>query len=204
MWRSNTAGRKANTTDCRHLQPIWFTVKWPRSSRPAAPSALAAKAATATIPIVFAVGGRPGRGRACHQPEPTRRQPDGRDQLERRVGPKRLELLHELVPTATIVAVLVNPTNPCRDLCRETAGGGPHARAAAPCSACEQRTRLRCGLCSLGPTASRRARDQSGRSCSTAHSEQLAALTLRHAVPAIFQYREFAAAGGLDELRRQR
>ena len=49
------------------------------------PSALAAKTATATIPIVFAVG-RPGQDGASREPEPTRRQPDGRNRFERRSG----------------------------------------------------------------------------------------------------------------------
>ena len=63
------------------------------------------------------------------------------------LGPKRLELLHELVPTATVIALLVNPTNPNAETqSRDAAGGGPHARAAAPCPACEHRTRHRCGL----------------------------------------------------------
>jgi putative tryptophan/tyrosine transport system substrate-binding protein len=76
------------------------------------PSAVAAKAATATVPIVFEMGGDPVRlGLVA-----TLNRPGGNltgvTSLNVEVGPKRLELLHEVLLTATLIAVLVNPTSP--------------------------------------------------------------------------------------------
>ena len=76
------------------------------------PSAVAAKVATATIPIVFAVATDPvkiGLVASLNRPSGNL---TGVTSLNIEVGPKRLELLRELIPTATIIALLVNPTSP--------------------------------------------------------------------------------------------
>ena len=142
--------------------------------------------------------GRPGRAWTCRQPEPAGGNLTGVTSLAAEVGPKRLELLHELVPTATIIALLVNPTNPTL---AETESRDVQAAARAlglqlhVLHASTERdfdtvfatlVQLRAGGLVIGTDA-----------FFTSRSEQLAALALRHAVPAIYQFREFAAAGGL-------
>jgi putative ABC transport system substrate-binding protein len=114
------------------------------------------------------------------------------------VAAKRLELLHELVPTATIVALLVNPTSTTlaetttREL--ETAARTLglefyvlHASSEREIdTAFATLAQLRAGALVIGADALFNSR-----------SEQLAALTIRHRVPAIYQYREFVSNGGL-------
>jgi putative ABC transport system substrate-binding protein len=75
------------------------------------PAAVAAKAATTTIPIVFSMSVDPvevGLVASLNRPGGNI---TGVVTLNVEVGPKRLELLHELVPTATVIGLLVNPTN---------------------------------------------------------------------------------------------
>src|SRR5262249_49663498 len=79
---------------------------------PATPAVLAAKAATTTIPIVFLVGGDPvAMGLVASLARPGGTLP-GVTNLTAQIGPKRLELLRALVPTAITVALLVNPSSP--------------------------------------------------------------------------------------------
>ena len=125
------------------------------------PGVLAAKAATTTIPIVFTTGGDPvelGFVASLNRPGGNI---TGVTQLNVELGPKRLELMHELVPTATIIAVLVNPTYPSaetqsRDMqaAARTLGLQLHVLRASTERDIDD------GLRNLGPTASRRARDR--------------------------------------------
>jgi putative tryptophan/tyrosine transport system substrate-binding protein len=162
------------------------------------PAALAAKAATSTIPIVFTTGADPVQiGLVASLGRPGGNV-TGMTSLNVEVAPKRLELAHELVPTATIIAVLVNPTNPnteteLRDL--QAAAGALGLRLHILHASTDRDFdrvfatlhQLRAGVLLISGTDT----------FLISRSEQLAALTVHHAVPTIFQFREFAAAGGL-------
>jgi putative ABC transport system substrate-binding protein len=80
------------------------------------PSALAAKSATTTIPIVFQMGVDPVEMGLIASLSRPGGNITGVVNLNLEVGPKRLQMLHELVPTATKIAVLVNPANPNREI----------------------------------------------------------------------------------------
>ena len=161
------------------------------------PAAPAAKAATATIPVVFGVGDDPvqlGLVASLNRPGGNL---TGVVALNAEVGAKRLELLHELVPTAAIVAALVNPTNMnaeslWKDLqaAARAIGLQIHLLRASTERDIEAAfatlLELRAGALVIGTDPFFNSR-----------SDQLAWLALRHAVPAIHQFREFAAAGGL-------
>ena len=160
-------------------------------------SALAAKTATATIPIVFLTGADPVQAGLVASLSRPGGNLTGVTSLGVELGPKRLELLHELVPAATTIAILVNPANrsaeiQVRDIqaAARTLGLELHIVQASTereiDAAFAALTRLRAGALVISPEAFFNSR-----------SEQLAALTVRHAVPAIYTYREFAAAGGL-------
>ena len=158
---------------------------------------LPAKAATASIPIVFATSLDPvqlGLVASLNRPGGN---VTGVTSLNVEVGPKRLELLHELVPTATIVALLVNPDNPnaetlARDLGAVARGLGLQlhvlrARAERDFDTVFVTLRqLRAGALVIGTDA-----------FFTSRVEQLAALSVRHGLPAVYQNREFVMAGGL-------
>ena len=161
-------------------------------------SALAAKAATASIPIVFGIGADPvGVGLVASLNRPGGNV-TGVTSLNVEVGPKRLELLRELLPSATIMALLVNPTSPAL---AEPVARGLQAAAHAlrlqlhVLHASNERDfdTVFANLIQLSAAALIIGSDN----FFTARSKQLATLTVRHAVPAIYQFHEFTAAGGL-------
>jgi putative ABC transport system substrate-binding protein len=161
------------------------------------PGVLAVKAAITTVPIVFTTSGDPVQlGLVVSMSRPGGNV-TGVTQLAVEVMPKRLELAHELVPTVTIIALLVNPTNSStetqlKDLlaAARTLGVQLHVLHASTerdfDTVFSTLAQLRAGALVISTDAFLLSR-----------SEQLAALTVRHAVPTIFQDRAFVAAGGL-------
>jgi ABC-type uncharacterized transport system substrate-binding protein len=161
-------------------------------------AALAAKAATRTIPIVFEMGGDPVRFGLVASLNRPGGNVTGVTQLNAVVAPKRLELLHELLPTATVMGLLIDPTDPAnaetitRDLqaASRSLGLKLHILNASterdfdPVFA--NLVQLRAGGLVVG-----------GGAFFYPRSEQLAALALRHAVPTVYEGRAFVAAGGL-------
>jgi len=160
--------------------------------------ALAAKAATNTIPIVFEMASDPiklGLVASLNRPGGN---VTGVTQLNMEVAPKRLELLHEIIPTTAAFALLINPSNPTlaepstRDIraSAHTLGVQLHVVSATTDNEIDDAfaslPKLRAGGLVIGsdPFFSSR-------------SERLASLAVRYAVPAIYQRREFAMAGGL-------
>jgi ABC-type uncharacterized transport system substrate-binding protein len=162
------------------------------------PAAVAAKAATTTIPIVFLTATDPveiGLVASLNRPGGN---VTGVTALSVELGPKQLQMLHEVVPKASAVALLVNPTSPmvaetqarALETAAHTRGLRLHVQHASTerdfdgvFAALVQR---RAGALVISSEA-----------LFTNRSGQLASLALRHGMPAIYQFREFAAAGGL-------
>ena len=162
------------------------------------PAAIATKAATKTITIVFETGSDPVRLGLV----PSLNRPLGNitgvTQLNNEIAPKRLQLLHEVVPSARSIALLVNPSNPA---VAETIAN--EVQAAARVLGLELHVlnaareddfdgvfakvvQLQAGGLVIGPDT-----------YFNSWIAQLAALAVRYAVPTIYEWREFAVAGGL-------
>ena len=161
------------------------------------PSATAAKAATATIPIVFALATNPielGLVASLNRPGGNL---TGVANLNAEMGPKRLEVLRELLPGVSVIAVLVNPSS---------GTGEPFVRVLRPAAqalgvqlrildantdrdldkAFAALAQMRGAALVISPDIFFNSR-----------SNQIAELSVRYAVPTAYQYRPFAAAGGL-------
>jgi putative ABC transport system substrate-binding protein len=159
--------------------------------------ALAAKAATTTVPIVFQIGSDPvkvGLVASLNRPGGNI---TGATRLSLELSSKRLGLLIDLLPTATVIALLVNPSNLQAEQQVQEMRQAAHSRG------------LRLQILNASS-----ARDLDGTMKAVAQNgvhaiiigidpfffdrrEQIVALAARHAIPAIYGYREFAVAGGL-------
>jgi putative ABC transport system substrate-binding protein len=162
------------------------------------PAALAAKAASATIPVVFETGGDPiqlGLVASLNRPGGN---VTGVTQLVQETAPKLLELVHELLPTAHAVALLVNPADAAlAEVSTSAVQAAAHNLGLElhVLNASSERDfdgvfkkliELKAGALVIG-----------GAGLFTTHSEELAELALRNGVPTAYKGREFAAAGGL-------
>jgi len=163
----------------------------------ATPAALAAKPASSTIPIVFAIGGDPVRTGLVDSLSRPGGNLTGAAHINVETAPKRLELMHELMPAEKVLGLLINPTNPVA----ESVVAGVQAAASSlrlELKVVHAHTDqeldavfaslpgMRVGALVIGTDP-----------FFTSQSEKLGAMSLRLGVPAIYQYRTFAEAGGV-------
>lgn len=161
------------------------------------PSALAAAAATTTLPVVFLTGIDPvGQGLATSFSRPDRNL-TGMNIFTIELGPKRLELLRQMVPTAAEIAFIVNPAS------------GAAAYQVSEVTAAAKASGQRIVVLNVGAepdvdaafeTIAKRKVGAVLYSANLFYQvvlDQLVALAARHAVPAMYEWREFVEAGGL-------
>jgi putative tryptophan/tyrosine transport system substrate-binding protein len=161
-------------------------------------SALAAKAATANIPIIFASAADPVASGLVGSLNRPGGNITGVTSLNIEVAPKRLEVLHELLPSVTTMALLINPAMSAlaepvtrSSLAAARAMGIQlhilHATSEREFDAAfQQAIEARAGGLVIGPNI-----------VFTARMKQLADLTVRYALPTIYEFRDFVTAGGL-------
>jgi putative tryptophan/tyrosine transport system substrate-binding protein len=160
-------------------------------------SGLAAKAITSTIPIVFVSAGDP----ITHGLVSSLSRPAGNvtgiSMITVGLASKRFELLHELVPTTAVIAMLVNPTSPyvepeTKDVVASARGVGREVQVLNASTASEVDS-------AFAALVQQRADALlvSGDPFFDSQRDRIVELAARHAVPAIYQWREFVAIGGL-------
>jgi len=161
------------------------------------PAALAAKAATATTPVVFTTNRDPVQNGFVASLNRPGGNMTGATNLNVEVGPKLLGLLYEAVPTAKIMALLLNPTNSNTETLSNSLQAAAHT---LDLQLHVLNASTEDGFDTVFATLRQMKVDGLmvvSDAFFTTHSRQLATLTIRHTMPAIFQDREFAAAGGL-------
>ena len=161
------------------------------------PAALAAKPVTKTIPIVFAIGGDPVRTGLVESLSRPAGNLTGAAHINVETAPKRLELMHELLPAQELVGLLINPTNPLSESVAaevRTAANSLRLKLqvvqahtdAEINTVFESLSELKVGALVIGTDP-----------FFTSRAEKLAVLSLSMKVPSIYQYRTFTEAGGI-------
>jgi putative ABC transport system substrate-binding protein len=162
------------------------------------PAAMAAKATTTTIPIVFETSADPVQLGLVASLDRPHSNVTGVTQLNVEVAPKRLELLHELIPTARVIGLLINPA----DLAladaqtREVLAAANAIGVKLHIVKATTERDFDAVFVSLTELRTEGLVVATG-GLFTTYSAQLAKLALRHAVPSVYKGRDFAAAGGL-------
>jgi putative ABC transport system substrate-binding protein len=162
----------------------------------ATPSALAAKSATSTIPIVFAIGGDPVRTGLVSSLNSPGGNVTGAAHINVDTAPKRLELLHELLPGRNSLGLLTNPTNPL----------APSVESAVKAAAEALGIRLTIFHASTDEEIEATFKNAAGSVAGmvigtdplfTSRVMALGTKSLEYKLPAIYQYRDFVVAGGV-------
>jgi putative ABC transport system substrate-binding protein len=160
-------------------------------------SAFAAKAATTTIPIVFNVAGDPVKVGLVASLSRPGGNATGVNTFTAELAAKRLGLLHELIPTALLIAVLVNPNfSPAAANAREVEVAARVTGQKILLLKADSESGIDAAFATIGqmrPGALLVAADPFFNS----RRDQIVALAARHTIPAVYEWREFAAAGGL-------
>ena len=157
------------------------------------------KTATTTIPIVFLIGDDPIRAGLVTSLARPSGNVTGVTFASTVLGPKRLQLLRSLASQCRVDRLAPGPEQPGkREPGDGRSGRGARARAATDDLARRhQRARSKLGLCAPGAAARRRAVRQRQSVAFASRRDQIAALAARHKVPTMYNFREYAAAGGL-------
>ena len=161
----------------------------------ATPAALAAKSATSTIPIVFAIGGNPVRTGLVTSLNRPGGNVTGAAHMNVDTAPKRLEVLHELLPNENSLGLLTNPTNPVTPSIED------EVRAAAEALGVEMTIIHASTDEEIDATFKKAVGQVAGMVIGTdplftSHATTLGAKSLAYKLPAIYQYRDFVLAGG--------
>jgi ABC-type uncharacterized transport system substrate-binding protein len=161
------------------------------------PPALAAKATTTSIPIVFSVGADPVRFGLVVSLNRPGGNVTGFNAINAELGAKQLALLHELVPSAATIGFLENPNNPVFELTgRDVLAAAPIVGLKVQILKAGSDREIDAAFASVvqAPTG---ALLVGGDALFNSRIEQLVALAARHAIPTMYTFREFVVAGGL-------